>query len=319
MSNTSEASVKSAQAGAGLGMRMVLGALGGMGAATCCHPLDVIRVQMQIDGEGKGAARQYKNPLDAAVKIAQRNGVVRGLYTGIDAAYLRQWTYGSCRVGIYAFLLDYATKEAKGAPLPFWKKLLMGCTSGAIGSFVGCPTEVALIRMSADSKLPPELKRNYRNVFDCLTRMYKEEGLQSLWKGGLPTIIRATLLSSAVLGCYSECKEQLHAKLPAVFPHKDGIPLMFTATMAASFVATGVSNPFDVVKSRLQNMPTPEPGKPPIYSSMPDCFVKSVKGEGVLVLGRGFVPAFVKLAPYTTISLILTDKLTKALTGKSAM
>lgn len=167
--------MRPAAEGTSLGMRMVLGALGGMGAATCCHPLDVIRVQMQIDGEGKGQVRQFKNPLDAAVKIAQRNGVVKGLYTGIDAAYLRQWTYGSCRVGIYAFLLERANKSANGAPLPFWKKLLMGCTSGAIGSFVGCPTEVALIRMSADSKSPPELKRNYKNVFDCLTRMYKEE------------------------------------------------------------------------------------------------------------------------------------------------
>ncbi len=52
------------------------------------------------------------------------------------------------------------------------------------------------------------------------------QGLQSLWKGGLPTIIRATLLSSAVLGCYSEAKEQLHMNLPTVFPNKDGIPLM---------------------------------------------------------------------------------------------
>ena len=33
----------------------------------------------------------------------------------------------------------------------------------------------------------------------------------------------------------------------------------------------------------------------------------------------GFTPAFLKLAPYTTISLILTDKLTKAWTGKAGL
>jgi hypothetical protein len=37
------------------------------------------------------------------------------------------------------------------------------------------------------------------------------------------------------------------------------------------------------------------------------------------VVWQGFTPAFLKLAPYTTISLILTDKLSKQLLGKSAL
>jgi len=31
-----------------LGTRMVVSALGGMGAATVCHPIDVLRIQMQL-------------------------------------------------------------------------------------------------------------------------------------------------------------------------------------------------------------------------------------------------------------------------------
>lgn len=53
-----------------------------MGAATVCHPLDVLRVQMQVDSEG-GAARQYKNMADAGIKIYQRNGLKNGLYAGL--------------------------------------------------------------------------------------------------------------------------------------------------------------------------------------------------------------------------------------------
>jgi solute carrier family 25 (mitochondrial oxoglutarate transporter), member 11 len=138
-----------------LGTRMVLGALGGMGAATVCHPLDVVRVQMQIDGGG-GAAKAYKNPLDATIQIIQRKGFFSGLYTGIDAAYLRQWTYGSCRVGIYAWLLNAFTKkdkDGKSLPVPFHEKLFMGSTAGAIGSMAGLPTEVALVRMSAEAHI----------------------------------------------------------------------------------------------------------------------------------------------------------------------
>ena len=70
-------------------------------------------------------------------------------------------------------------------------------------------TQVALVRMGADAKSPPELRRNYKNVIDCLVRIFKEEGPSKLFAGGTPTIIRATLLSSAVLGCYSEAKERV--------------------------------------------------------------------------------------------------------------
>lgn len=306
----------------GLGTRMVLGALGGMGAATVCHPLDVVRVQMQIDGGG-GAAKAYKNPLDATLQIIKRKGVLSGLYTGIDAAYMRQWTYGSCRVGIYAFLLNKFSKKdektGKNLPIGFGEKLLMGATAGSIGSVVGLPTEVALVRMSAESKLAPEMRRNYKNSIDCIARIAKEEGVGNLWSGGAPTVIRATLLSASVLSCYSQAKQELHQRFPEVFPNKDGELLMFTATMFASFVANAVSNPFDVVKSRVQNMPKALPGQPAMYSGMMDCFAKTVAKEGYGALYQGFTPAFLKLAPYTTISLILTEKLSKQLLGQSAL
>jgi hypothetical protein len=38
--------------------------------------------------------------------------------------------------------------------IPIATKLLMGCTSGGIGSFIGTPSELALVRLTADSKLP---------------------------------------------------------------------------------------------------------------------------------------------------------------------
>ena len=98
----------------------------------------------------------------------------------------------------------------------------------------------------------------------------------------------------------------------------DDIPLLFVATLISSFVANSVTNPFDVVKSRMQNMQIGKDGSAQ-YSSMVDCLVQTVGNKGVLKLWRGFVSAFLKLAPYTVISLSLTDKLTKIVTGKEAL
>ena len=304
-----------------LATRMVLAAVSGMGAATVCHPLDVVRIAMQTSPAG-----HYKHTLDAALSIQRSAGLQNGLYAGISAAYLRQWLYGSCRIGIYSYLLERAQLQNQQAgrdrnDISLVTKLSMGCLSGGIGSFVGTPSEVALVRMSADSKAPPAERRHYKNVVECIQRIARDEGVTKLWRGATPTVIRATLLSSCQMGVTSEAKLKI-AQSGVFGTNGDmwgGYPKMFCATLFSSFVANIVANPMDVVKSRLQNQtinPATGMGE---YKGMVDCFVKSVRAEGPMVLYSGFTPAFIKLAPYSIISLTLADKLTRALTGKDAL
>merc|ERR1719493_542422 len=111
----------------GLPVRMLFGACSGMVAASCCHPLDVLRVQLQVDSEG-GATRQYRGMFDCAKQLVRKHGVMTGLYNGIGAAYLRQWTYGSCRIGIYSYLFT------KYKPEGLSQKLAFGMVSGGTGA-----------------------------------------------------------------------------------------------------------------------------------------------------------------------------------------
>mmetsp|Transcript_11667 Transcript_11667/g.33564 ORF Transcript_11667/g.33564 Transcript_11667/m.33564 type:complete len:312 (+) Transcript_11667:135-1070(+) len=309
-----------AAAGA-LATKMVIAAFAGMGAATICHPLDVVRVQMQTEGA------DYKGALDCGSQVVAREGIINGLYAGISAAYLRQWLYGSCRIGIYAYLLEQAQQNNIAAGLPknqiaFGTKLLMGMTSGGIGSFIGTPSELALVRMSNDNKLPEKQRRNYNGVVDCVKRIASEEGFTKLWTGGKVTVMRAMVLSACVLACSSEIKLKLTAT--GIFGTEGnlmfgGLPLLFVATLISSFIANIFSNPFDVVKSRVQNQKAdPKTGELP-YKSTLDGFLKIIRNEGIPKLWAGFTPAFLKLAPYTIISLTLTEKITLFVTGKTAL
>lgn len=259
------------------------------------------------------------------------------LYNGIGAAYLRQWTYGSCRMGIYSYLLDKAKAQHGGTVenVPFGVKLGMGMVSGGIGSFVGTPSELALVRLTNDGKLPEAERRNYKGVADCLRRIAREEGgVLAWWTGATPTVFRACVLSACLMGGTSQAKSFLKStgafeqEQASTLNTKDdfrgdwlnGIPLLFCSTLISSFCANVCANPFDVVKSRMQNMPQPTaPGIEPLYRGSLDCLRKSVASEGIAVLSSGFLPAFVKLAPYTVISLTLVDTMTKAITGKDAL
>ena len=63
----------------------------------------------------------------------------------MSAAFLRQWMYGSGRMGIYSYLLaDFKKKYPTEQP-SFMAKIGFGAVSGGIGSFIGTPSEVAIV------------------------------------------------------------------------------------------------------------------------------------------------------------------------------
>lgn len=130
--------------------------------------------------------------------------------------------------------------------------MLMGMTSGGIGSFIGTPSELALVRMSNDSKLPEKQKRNYKSVVDCVARIAREEGVAKLWTGAKVTVIRAMLLSACALAFTSEIKLRLTGT--GIFGETGqiygGVPLLFCATLVSSFIANVVSNPVSRPKNQ---------------------------------------------------------------------
>jgi len=293
-----------------LPMRMAMSAVAGMGGSTCCQPLDVIKFQMQMDNNrgATGGTRMYKNTLDCGVQIYQRGGV-RTLYAGLSAAYLRQCMYGSGRMGIYSFLFNKYKTDNNGALPNLATKLAMGGTSGCIGAFIGNPADMALVRMSADSKKPLAERANYRGVGDCIKRIVAADGVPGLWKGVTVTMARAAVLSGCQMGMTSQTRQYIGEKklLPP------GAITMVCSTAIASVVACSASLPLDVIKNRFQNSST---GK---YTGMIDCLVKSVRAEGPMILWRGLTPALIKLTPYTIISLTLLEKISYLVTGTNAM
>jgi len=284
--------------------RGTLGAVAGICTTFITHPLDVIRVQMQVAEGTEGAAA--RGSIGTTMNIVKNQGAL-GLYEGISAAWLRQVLYGSFRLGVFSYLLDFQ-KRAAGPdnPPPFWQKVLMGTAAGCIGGVTGNPAELALVRMGADASLPEAERRNYKSSIDCCIRVAREEGPLALWRGVLPTVFRAGTLAGSLMATASELKIKVAAWTGWA---QSSVKTLFVATFAASFVANIFSTPFDVVKSRIQQQVGNE------YSGMVDCARKSVAREGVGVLWRGFTPAFVKLAPYSIISITLFEKFTVLYTG----
>ncbi|TRY71026.1 hypothetical protein TCAL_15032 [Tigriopus californicus] len=63
-------------------------------------------------------------------------------------------------------------------------------------------------------------------------------------------------------------------------------------------------HPFDTIKVRLQTMPNPKPGQPPMYTGTVDCVMKTVKLEGVTGLYKGMGAPLVGVAPIFALSFM---------------
>ncbi|GFG31791.1 hypothetical protein Cfor_04228 [Coptotermes formosanus] len=281
-------------------IKFLFGGLSGMGATCVVQPLDLVKNRMQLSGEG-GKAREYKTSFHAIQGIIKNEGVL-AMYTGLSAGLLRQATYTTTRLGIYTWLFE-TFSGTDGKPPGFFVKAALGMTAGVVGAFVGTPAEVALIRMTADGRLPPAERRNYKNVFDSLFRIVKEEGVVTLWRGAIPTMGRAMVVNAAQLASYSQAKQFL---LDTGY-FKDNVFCHFVSSMISGLVTTAASMPVDIAKTRIQNMKTVD-GKPE-YTGAVDVLAKVVRKEGFFALWKGFTPYYARLGPHTVLTFIFLEQM----------
>lgn len=269
----------------------VNGGLAGMVATSAIQPIDMIKVRLQLAGEGVKTGPK-PTPLSVTREIIAA-GKVLDLYTGLSAGLLRQAVYTTARIGFFDTFMKQLTVRAKenGTQLGFKERAAAGLTAGGLAAMIGNPADLALIRMQSDGLKPLAERKNYKSVIDALTSISKTEGVAALWAGAAPTVVRAMALNFGQLAFFSEAKQQL--KDTSLSPRTQTL----TASAVAGFFASFFSLPFDFVKTRLQKQSRRPDGTLP-YKSMVDCFRTVAKEEGVLRFYRGFSTYYVRIAPH---------------------
>ena len=201
-------------------------------ATTCIQPIDVVKVRLQLAGEGsKGALAASPIAVGRAIVA---DGRVTDLWAGLSAGLLRQMSYAALRLGLFdRFMAVFeSSAEAKGKSIGFRQRAAASVCSGGLAAAIANPTEVALIRMQSDGMKPKEQRANYRSVVDALARITRAEGVRGLWSGSYPTIVRAMSTNVGQLAFFSETKSQLqkHTNISAQNER-------FIASMVAGFFA----------------------------------------------------------------------------------
>ena len=262
-----------------------------MTATTVIQPVDMVKVRLQLAGEGVKTGPK-PTPI-SVIKEIVASGKVMDLYTGLSAGLLRQAVYTTARLGFFDTFMKglTASAEAKGSKIGFKERAGAGLAAGGLAAMLGNPADLALIRMQSDGLKPAAQRANYTSVVDALVRISKNEGVTRLWAGCYPTVVRAMALNFGQLAFFSEAKNQL--KSTSLSSRSQTL----TASAIAGFFASFFSLPFDFVKTRLQKQTRAPDGTLP-YKGMLDCFKQVARDEGLLRFYRGFGTYYVRIAPH---------------------
>uniref|UniRef100_A0A9J2PL42 Mitochondrial dicarboxylate carrier n=1 Tax=Ascaris lumbricoides TaxID=6252 RepID=A0A9J2PL42_ASCLU len=253
--------------------RWYFGGLASAGAACCTHPLDLLKVSAPPNT----AAGEADNRADG------RKDLPRGWHS-----WVLQWDLG-------VFVATDSTT------IPFYQKALIAGISGACGGWVGTPGDMVNVRMQNDMKvsfLAPEKRRNYKHAIDGVIRVAREEGVTKLFNGATMATCRAILMTIGQLSFYDQIKQTVIA----TGYMKDNLTTHFFSSFCAASIATVLTQPLDVMKTRMMNAP---PGQ---FKGIMDCFLYTAK-LGPAGFFKGFLPAWVRLAPHTVFTFIFFEQL----------
>ncbi|XP_011624710.1 mitochondrial uncoupling protein 1 [Amborella trichopoda] len=271
-------------------------------AEICTIPLDTAKVRLQLQkkavaGDGV-AAPKYRGMLGTVTTIAREEGLT-ALWKGIVPGLHRQCLFGGLRIGLYEPVKNFYVGSDFVGDVPLTKKILAALTTGALAITVANPTDLVKVRLQAEGKLPPGVPRRYSGALNAYSTIIRQEGLGALWTGLGPNIARNAIINAAELASYDQVKETL-LKIPGF---SDNVFTHLLAGLGAGFFAVCIGSPVDVVKSRMMGDST--------YKSTLDCFIKTLRNDGIFAFYKGFIPNFARLGTWNVIMFLTLEQTKK--------
>lgn len=248
-------------------------------AVNVTHPIEVVKTNMQLKSNFSLAG------------FAKAEGPP-GFYRGIQAAWLREVTYTSMKLGLYGPMKDVF--GASGSDAPFVLKFAAGSTAGGLGSVVGNPWDLVKTRLMTSTGTPIPLGKAVKAV-------YAEQGLAGMWRGVGANVTRACVLNGTKMACYDQIKGYV---VGYTGWDRKAVKTQFMSAAGAGFCMACTVSPIDMVRSQLMKEGN-------TYKGIVDCGTQMVKKGGPFALYKGFWPIYLRFAPQATLQLLIFEQLRK--------
>jgi len=195
----------------------------------------------------------------------------------------------------YNFLLDFG----------------MGGISAAVSKTAAAPIErVKLLIQNQDEMLKSgRLATPYKGIGECFSRVIKEEGFVSLWRGNTANVLRYFPTQALNFAFKDQFKRMF-----GYSKDKDGYWVWFAGNLASGGAAGAASLSFvyslDYARTRLANdSKAAKKGGERQFNGLIDVYKKTIATDGVVGLYRGFNISCVGIIVYRGLYFGLYDSL----------
>ncbi|KAF3480007.1 uncharacterized protein GIQ15_06983 [Arthroderma uncinatum] len=165
-------------------------------------PFESIKTQL-ID-DRKSAKPRMRGFLHGSAIIFRERGI-RGFFQGFVPTTARQAANSATRFGSYTTLRQFAQGYiAPSEKLGTLSTFAIGGMAGLITVYVTQPLDTVKTRMQS-----LEARKSYKNSFDCVVKIFRDEGLLTFWSGAVPRLARLVLSGGIVFTMYEKTMEGL--------------------------------------------------------------------------------------------------------------
>ncbi|ODN83624.1 hypothetical protein L202_01726 [Cryptococcus amylolentus CBS 6039] len=249
------------------------GALSGLSSAIVLQPLDLLKTRLQ---QSQGGVANKRQRLRGVFTQVLKDDGIQGLWRGTVPTLVRNVP----GVAIYFYSLSHIRNRL--SHIPYFAITVPAAPIGNSKSPLGVKTEggsrSAIVKLSSGGNLLAgavgrtsvgfvlspitvvkarfESSRysDYNSIFGALSSLYRTQGIKGFFQGFTATAVRDAPYAGMYLVFYEKCKE-VAGKLPGV----PNAAIHSGSGVMAAMLATIITSPADVVKTRMQVNPAEHP------------------------------------------------------------
>ncbi|EPX72997.1 carrier with solute carrier repeats [Schizosaccharomyces octosporus yFS286] len=242
------------------------GALGGFLSSAALQPLDLLKTRLQ---------QSQHLPLPQIIQnVVRKEGGITSLWKGTLPSILRSTTGSSC----YFYVLNWMRRynpQSNSSSFKNTQNFWTGGLSRAIVGFAFMPVTVIKVRYESNYY-------SYTTIGSSIKSIWKKEGIPGFFHGFGVTAIRDAPHAGLYVYFYELSKETIHnllghfhETLPGDVLHNPyNNSVNIASGMVSGIIATTITNPFDMLKTRVQLQPE-------LYKNFLYCAKRVYINEGI--------------------------------------
>ncbi|SCW02017.1 LAFE_0E12310g1_1 [Lachancea fermentati] len=302
----------------GLHKEVISGLTAGTVTTVVTHPLDLIKVRLQLLAMTK-PSEGYREVLKYIAQDSRNSsGFLREAYRGLGVNLIGNSIAWGLYFGLYRYSKDIVFRlwadESLYSTNSFQNDKQMGALlymtsagiSGLTTTILTNPIWVVKTRIMSTSV---GARGSYRSTWDGIKKLYKSDGVKGFWKGMIPSLFGVTQ-GALYFAVYDSLKHQYFAAKHIDAEQKLGNLETITITSLSKMISVTAVYPFQLLKANLQSFEASvDHNSYRLWSVIHSIYSK----EGVKGLYKGLSANLLRAIPSTCITFCIYENLRHSL------